>query len=107
MRKPEKPFIAYRSGPWSLKIVPRTAAGWRALIVWMLALAPITGLFLWFAESEPEGVRLWVGLAAYLAAMMIWGFGMMRWMLARSETVNLEDLLAFKREQDKAKRRRP
>lgn len=102
----EKPFVAYRSGRWSLKIMPRTAAGWRALIIWMVALAPITGLFLWFAAGEPEGVRLWVGLAAYLAVMMIWGLGMMRWMYARSEIVDLDDLLAFKRDQDKAKRRR-
>ena len=106
MSQKDRPFIAYRSGRWSLKIVPRNAAGWRALIVWMLALAPITGLFLWFAQSEPQGVRLWAGLAAYLVAMMIWGLGMMRWMLARSETVDLEDLLAFKREQDRTKRRR-
>jgi hypothetical protein len=106
MSRSEKPFVAYRSGRWNLKIVPRNAAGWRALIVWMLALAPITGLFLWFASAEPEGARLWVGLAAYLAAMMIWGLGMMRWMMARSEIVDLEDLLAFKRERDKARRRR-
>lgn len=106
MSKRDMPFVAYRQGRWSLKIMPRNAAGWRTLIVWMLALAPITGLFLWFASGEPEGVPLWTGLAAYLVAMMVWGLGMMRWMLARSEIVDLEDLLAFKRAQDDAKRRR-
>lgn len=106
MNHKDKPFVAYRSGRWSLKIVPRNGAGWRALILWVLALAPITGLLLWFAESEPEDVRLWAVLAAYFVAMIIWGMAMTRWMLARSEMVDLEDLLAFKREQGRSKRRR-
>lgn len=105
MSKPEKLFVAYRAGRWSLSIVPRNAAGWRALIVWMVSLVPITGLFVWFASAEPRGATLWFGLAAYLAAMIGWGVGMVRWMLARSETVDMEDFYAFKREQDKAKRR--
>ncbi len=106
MRKSEKPFIAYRTGRWGLSIVPRNTAGWRALIVWMLPLAPITALFVWFESTDPERAIWWAGLAAYLVAIIIWSLGMIRWTLARSETIDMDDFQAYKREREKAKRRR-
>lgn len=106
MSRTEKPFVAYRSGRWGLTIVPRTAAGWRAFLVWMATLAPLTGAFAWFASAEQKGPVLWFGVAAYLIALTGWSVCMVRWMLARSEIVTLEDLQAFRREREKAKRRR-
>lgn len=105
MSKQDKLFIAHRTGRWTLSIVPRTAAGWRALILWMLSLAPITGAFIWFANAKPEGALLWLGLAAYLTVMTLWGVGMIRWMLARSERVDMDDFYAFKRQQEEDRRR--
>lgn len=106
MPEKEKPFIAYRSGRWGLSIVPRNPAGWRALVVWMVPLIPITALFVWFESSDPERAIWWAGLATYLVAMIIWSLGLIRWTLARSETINMNDFLAFKREREKDKRRR-
>ena len=106
MPEKEKPFIAYRSGRWGLSIVPRNAAGWRALIVWMLPLALVTGLYVWFESTNPEREIWWAGLTAYLVAMIIWSLGLIRWTLARSETVDMDDFLAYKREREKDKRRR-
>lgn len=106
MSRSEKPFVAYRSGRWGLTIVPRTAAGWRAFLVWMATLVPLTGAFLWFASAEQKGPALWIGVAAYLIALAGWSVCMARWMLARSEIITLEDLQAFRRERAKAKRLR-
>ncbi len=106
MAEKDKPFIAYRSGRWGLSIVPRNAAGWRALVVWMLPLVPITALFVWFESTHPEREIFWAGLAAYLVVMIIWSLGLIRWTLSRSETVDMDDFLAFKRDQEKDKRRR-
>jgi hypothetical protein len=100
MADSDKPFILYRTGLGGFKIVPRNAQGWRQTIVWMLFLAPITGLFAWFASSEPEGTRFYLGLGLYLAAMLVWGIGGMIWMRRRSEVVDFEELLALKRERD-------
>lgn len=102
----EKPFIAYRSGKWGLSIVPRNAAGWRALIVWMLPLVPTTALFVWFESTYPGQAIWWAGLAAFLVALCLWSLAMIRWMLARSETITMDDLHAFKRERERGKRRR-
>jgi Na+/melibiose symporter-like transporter len=100
MRDEDKPFILYRSGPWSFKIVPRNGEGWRQIIIWMALMAPITGLFVWFATGKPEGPMLYGGLALYLIAMMGWGIGGTMWMRARAEVVDLEELLKLKREAD-------
>lgn len=78
MSEPEKMFVAYRAGRWSLSTIPRTAAGWRAFAGWMLMLAPITALFIWFAGTEPEGVALWLALAAYVALIILWAISMVR-----------------------------
>ena len=106
MSEPEKMFVAYRAGRWSLSIVPRTAAGWRALIVWMLMLAPMTALFAWFAGTEPEGAALWLGTSAYLGLIILWSICMVRWMLARSDRVDMDEFYAFKRHKEEEKKRR-
>jgi hypothetical protein len=106
MREQHKPFIMYREGRGSFKIVPRGAAGWRAMILWFLVVVPITGLFILFALGEPSGTRLYVGLAAFTLAMAAWGIGGMIWMRRRAEVVDLQELLELKRERDRESRRR-
>lgn len=104
VREQDKPFILYRSGKGSIKIVPRGSEGWRQTIIWMAMIVPITGLFIWFASEQPEGSRLYVGLALYLIATMAWGIGGIISMRARAEVVNLEELLKLKREHDRKRR---
>lgn len=106
MAEHDKPFILYRAGFGGFKIVPRNAQGWLEMVVWMLIAVPLFGLFIWFANSAPEGMRLYVGLGLYLAAMLAWGIGGMVWMRRRSEVIDFEELLALKRERDREKRRR-
>ena len=104
MHDREKPFILYRSGRGSFKIVPRNGEGWRQTIIWMALMVPLTGGFIWFASRHPEGTPHYIGLALYLAATMAWAIGGILWMRPRSEIVDLEELLALKREQERKRR---
>jgi Flp pilus assembly protein TadB len=107
MREEDKPFVCYQRGRWSFKIAPRNAAGVRASIVWMLALAPIIGLFVWAMNVAQSSTHIVTYTALYLAAMLVWAVSMIRWMKARSEIVDLEELMQIKRERDEgAKTRR-
>ena len=101
MEDKDKPFICYQSG-WSLKIVPRGAAGWWSVAAWMLALAPICGLFIWAMSRDPSRGQQIALVAAYLAALALWSVAMIRWMRARSEVIDVAELLALKRERDRA-----
>ena len=100
MRDENRPFILYRSGPWSFKIVPRNGEGWRQTIIWMALMVPITGLFVWFATANPDGPIFYAGLAIYLIATTAWAIGGTLWMRARAEVVDLEELLKLKRKAD-------
>jgi hypothetical protein len=104
MEDADKPFVCYKDG-WSLKIVPRAAAGWWALLAWMLALAPICALFIFAMSREPSGPLIALYIAAYLIALALWSVAMIRWMKARSEIVDVAELMKLKRERDLAKRR--
>ena len=106
MSEEDKPFIYYKTGRWSFKIAPRNAAGLRASIFWVLALAPIAGLFIWaINRAQTDVVRaLYIGL--YIAAMLLWSMAMLRWMKARSEIVDFNELLQIKREQDRIRKSR-
>ena len=108
MRDEDKPFVCYQQG-WNIKIMPRNAAGWRALGLWMAALlVPIlTLVLLGFAlDNTPhEMVVLW----AVVPLLLIMGttiIAMIRWMKARSDIVNTDELLALKKELDARKQRR-
>lgn len=102
MRDEDKPFILYQSGHWNFRIVPRNGEGWRQIIIWIALMAPITGLFVWFAAQKPQGPMLYGGLAIYLIAMMAWGIGGTVWMRARAEVIDLEELLKLKRDAERA-----
>jgi hypothetical protein len=106
MRDEDKPFICYRNGKWAIRIQPRNAAGWRAMAVWILALVPGVALFATtMANSSSEGTKT-VALLTYVLFMILWAVAGFRWMLARSEIVDVEALLAIKRRQDADKRSR-
>jgi hypothetical protein len=106
MGKAQKPFIAYWSGRWNLKIVPRNAAGWRALIIWTVMVLPPTVLLGTYLTTKPAMPETIAAHIAYILFLGGWSVAMIRWMLARSERVDLDELLAIKHEQDRSNQRR-
>ena len=105
MRDEDKPFVCYKHGGWSMKIVPRNAAGWRATALWTLGLLPTIGLFTAFLATEPGLAWEIAAVAILLLATLVWVVAMIRWMKARSEVVDMEDLLRLKREADRQRAR--
>jgi hypothetical protein len=105
MRDEDKPFICYRSWKWGVKIVPRGAAGWKAMALWLLAAAPAVALFLAAMAKEPSGGGAVAIVSVFALVMIGWAAAMIRWMLARSEIVDIQELMAIKRRQDAEKRR--
>ena len=106
MRDEDKPFVCYQQG-WNIKIMPRNAAGWRALGLWMAALlVPIlTLVLLGFAlDNTPhEMVVLW----AVVPLLLIMGttiIAMIRCMKARSEIIDIDGLVALKRAQERQRK---
>jgi hypothetical protein len=97
-----KPFICYKSGR-GFKITPRNAAGWRAFALWMLAIAPITGLFIRAMQGQVKAGQIAAYVTLYTLAMGAWAVAMIRWMYVRSETVDLNELPKLKNEQDHCK----
>jgi hypothetical protein len=106
MRDEDKPFIYYQHGRWSFRIAPRNARGVRASILWVMALAPIVALFIWAMNTAPNSRIMGFYTAIYVAAMLAWSIAMLRWMKARSEIVNFEELMQIKRERDAVNKRR-
>ncbi len=104
MREEDKPFICYKQGRWSMKIVPRGIEGWRLLGLWALPFLVLTGGHIALVASAPddEGFVGWATFV-FLGLIAVWAFVMIRWMLARSEVINLADLLELKRKQDRDK----
>jgi hypothetical protein len=106
MRDEEKPFICYKTGRWSFKIEPRNAEGWRATALWLAGLIPIGGSSMWITANRPTGILLWLYIGLFTVAMLLWAVGMIRWMKARSEIVDIDELLQIKRERDAEQRRK-
>lgn len=109
MRDEDKPFVCYKQG-WNIKITPRNAEGWRLFAIWMVPFFTAIGVFVWISVvAEKHGWRessiLLIALLGFLPAILIWVVTMIRWMKARSEIVDFEELLQIKREQDRAKKR--
>ena len=104
MAEQDKPFVCYKSG-WSLKITPRNAAGWRALLVWMLALALLTAPFVWLFARQHSDAQVAAYVTGYVLLTVGWSLTMMRWMYLRSEVIDIDELLKLKRELDARKRR--
>ena len=102
---PKKDFIAYK-GRMSLKITPQTPRGWRYLGAWMLGLLVLMIPFVVVAiavdDTPNEHYILWaVGPSLLLTFGGIWV--MTRWMLARSEVIDMDEIAQWKR--DKARQK--
>lgn len=110
MRDEDKPFICYKQG-WNIKITPRSAEGWRLFAMWMVPFFAATGLFVAISmQAEKHGWSdnsiLLIALLGFLPTTLIWVIAMIRWMLARSEIIDVNGLVEIKREQDLARKKR-
>ena len=106
MREEEKPFVCYRRGRWQIKIEPRGAAGWRAMGLWIAALLLGQLLLIALTARLDDGDYEWViGLCSLLLTLG-WVIAMLRWMLARSEVVDLDQQSRPKRKGTQGGRRR-
>ena len=99
----EKMFTCVKSG-MSFKISPNNAAGWRALALWLLGYLTVLALFLLSIASVRGNTTHVAFTALFIFSMIIWAVTMIRWMMARSEMIDVKELLALKRELDRQKR---
>ena len=90
MRNEEKPFVMYRSSNGRFRVTPRNAQGRRQTYAWEAILLGLVGLFVWFMSREPSGPELYLGFAGFLSATAACLIGMMRWMRARAEIIDLD-----------------
>jgi hypothetical protein len=104
MRDQDKPFVLYRRGPWNFNIVPRGRKGWMLMGLWIALLAPLIAAFEIYADAHEGEPEFFVALGLFLAAMLVWTIAMIRWMKARAEIIDVEQMLKFKREQERKRR---
>lgn len=103
MRDEDKPFVCYKRG-WSMKIVPRGVEGWRAFGLWMIPFGLMMAVFaaaIAAVEQGPAQIAIVIG---FVAVTTVWAIIMIRWMLARSEIVDMKELLELKRQRDSNRR---
>lgn len=105
MRDEDKPFVLYRRGPWNFTIMPRGRAGWTQFAAWMAVYLVPTLAFAIYAERLEGTPKIWIALALFLVGTMVWSIASIRWMKARSEVIDVTDLLRQKREADRKSRR--
>ena len=102
MRQEDKPFITTKNG-WSMQIVPRTAAGWRAFALWLVLAGLITGAYLWVigdGDTQDGGDSALVTIV-FIIAMTVWGVAMSRWMYVRSEVIDVRKVAEERRRQSR------
>lgn len=104
MRDEDKPFVCYKQG-LSMKIVPRGGAGWRAFGLWMGAFMLMLVAFLTAMPWVQGSTGQMAATGIFLAVTAQWAVAMIRWMLARSEIIDLRELTELKRERDAARPR--
>lgn len=104
MADDDKMFTCVKSGI-NVKINPRNAAGWRALGLWMAGFFAMLGLFLVSISRAHSGSVIGALTVLFLFGTAIWAIAMIRWMMARSEMIDVQELLKVKREVDAKKRR--
>lgn len=107
MAESDKPFVCYRQGRWAMKIMPRGGEGWRLTAMWLAFYALLSGLYVWVVARNPDD-ETFVGqmTAGFIVVTAIWAIAMIRWMLARSEVINLDELLALKRAREREEQKR-
>ncbi len=101
MRDEDKPFVLYRRGPGNFNIVPRGRKGWGLMGLWLILLVPVVAAFAIYAEGREGEPEFFVALGLFLAAMLVWTVAMVRWMKARSEVVDVGQMLEMKREAER------
>ena len=85
-----------------MSFTPIGWAGWKALGWWTLSLLPITGVFLAFIAADPSPAIEAVLIFAYLAALGLWTWALIRWLLPRSDVIEAKDIRAH--QEDRARR---
>jgi hypothetical protein len=105
MREEDKPFVCYKS-KWSMKIVPRNAEGWRYLFYWMVPFFAIIAVNMWVSAAlEANGAddqKIVTFVApVFLILITIWTVALIRWTKNRSEIIDMDELIALKRELDR------
>lgn len=106
MRKKGKPFVVYKRAPGHFTIVPRGLSGWLQFTAWMVLLG---ALALWFAshlDANPEGADFGFGVLLFCAGLIGWLAGLLWWMLARAEVVDVVVLERDRRMAERKGRRR-
>ena len=103
MAEDDKMFTCIKSA-MNIRITPRNAAGWRALGLWMAGFFAMLAIFLVSIERVRAGAARGGLTALFLLATAIWVVTMIRWMMARSEMIDVKELLELKRELDRQKR---
>lgn len=92
MPEEEKPFVTTR-GHASFNIMPRNAAGWLLLALWLLPALAISAGYAWIMESRSGDTDdVVVATLGFVMAMTVWAVVMTRWMYVRSEVVDLRKL---------------
>jgi len=105
MREQDKPFICVKHGGWSMKIKPRNGEGWRAMGMWVLSLILLSGGFpMLVARYANNDAFIGWATAGFLVVVGIWAVTMVRWMLARSEVIDVNEMLKLKRDQERARK---
>jgi hypothetical protein len=105
MRDEDKPFICYKS-KWSMKIVPRNAAGWRYLLYWMLPFFALIAVNIWVSAAlDANGLDdqkiVAIIVPIFLILATIWTIALIRWTKNRSEIIDMDELIALKRDRDR------
>ncbi len=88
MSDQDKPFVCYRNG-LNMKIVPRGRQGWRLFGLWMAFLMLLVGLFIATLALELGDAMEIAAEVVFLVLTGVWIVAMIRWMLARSEVIDL------------------
>lgn len=104
MRDEDKPFVMVRRGRFSFSITPRGSTGWAQFALWMAPLPAIILAFVHFAKANEGTPAFFAGLAVFIAAMIGWNLAMIRWMKARAEIIDVEELLKLRREKGRGGR---
>jgi hypothetical protein len=106
MREEDKPFICYKS-KWSVKIMPRNAAGWRYTLYWMLPFFAMVAGTIWIStilesNGTDEQKIVAVVVTSFVVLSTAWAVALIRWTRNRSEIIDMDELVALKRELDRS-----
>ena len=86
--------------------MPRNAAGWRYTLYWMLPFFAMVAGTIWIsAVLEAHGIDekkiVAVVLTGFAVLTTVWTIALIRWTKNRSEIIDMDELVALKRELDR------